>query len=277
MWTRAHVAWPGPKRQRAGAFQDAGAPPPDRGLSQTASHRQTDPHQNHSIRHSFIRLLRVGTTRAPEHRHADLKIRRVIPRSKFDLPRSSTPNCHWPPGWDFAGERARPGCRFGVAPCDAFPSAVRRGIFVEPQPKQNPQPHRGGIFRCCRSYGAFELMRCVSTNRPVLRTSPPSRPLRDKKIKRQLPSSSIPNWLGPFGWLGLCWGARPSQLPFPASRQKTFPNPNGIESFSPALTRSGYAGSTAHKNHNPNGVASASGTVDSTPSGVFSFSFRHPA
>ena len=22
------------------------------------------------------------------------------------------PNCHWPPGWDFAGERARPGCRF---------------------------------------------------------------------------------------------------------------------------------------------------------------------
>jgi hypothetical protein len=28
------------------------------------------------------------------------------------LPHSSTPNCHWPPGWDFAGERARPGCRF---------------------------------------------------------------------------------------------------------------------------------------------------------------------
>ncbi len=28
------------------------------------------------------------------------------------LRRSSTPNCHWPPGWDFAGERARPGCRF---------------------------------------------------------------------------------------------------------------------------------------------------------------------
>jgi hypothetical protein len=28
------------------------------------------------------------------------------------LPRSSTPNCHWPPGWDIAGERARPGCRF---------------------------------------------------------------------------------------------------------------------------------------------------------------------
>ena len=28
------------------------------------------------------------------------------------LPRSSTPNCHWPPGWDIAGERARPGGRF---------------------------------------------------------------------------------------------------------------------------------------------------------------------
>ena len=38
-------------------------------------------------------------------------------------PRSSTPNCHWPPGWDLAGERARPGCRFrhravvGMARC----------------------------------------------------------------------------------------------------------------------------------------------------------------
>jgi len=28
------------------------------------------------------------------------------------LPRSSTLNCHWPPGWDIAGERARPGGRF---------------------------------------------------------------------------------------------------------------------------------------------------------------------
>jgi len=35
-------------------------------------------------------------------------------RQKFNrpLPRSSTPNCHWPHGWNFAGERARPGCRF---------------------------------------------------------------------------------------------------------------------------------------------------------------------
>ena len=31
---------------------------------------------------------------------------------KHPLPRSSTPNCHWPPGWVFAGERARPGGRF---------------------------------------------------------------------------------------------------------------------------------------------------------------------
>jgi hypothetical protein len=28
------------------------------------------------------------------------------------LPHSSTPNSHWPHGWDLAGERARPGCRF---------------------------------------------------------------------------------------------------------------------------------------------------------------------
>jgi len=35
--------------------------------------------------------------------------------------------------------------------------------------------------------------------------------------------------------LGLGWGARPSRLPFSASRQKPFPNPNGIESSSPRL------------------------------------------
>ena len=54
---------------------------------------------------------------------------------KRRLPRSSTPNCHWPPGWDIAGERARPGCRFRRRAVRAVPSAVRRGIFVEPQTK----------------------------------------------------------------------------------------------------------------------------------------------
>jgi hypothetical protein len=28
------------------------------------------------------------------------------------VPTKTTPNCHWPPDWDFSGERARPGCRF---------------------------------------------------------------------------------------------------------------------------------------------------------------------
>jgi len=39
---------------------------------------------------------------------------RVLRATKLNrpLPRSSTPNCHWPPGWDIAGERARPGGRF---------------------------------------------------------------------------------------------------------------------------------------------------------------------
>jgi hypothetical protein len=64
---------------------------PDRGLSQTAALRQTDPRQNYSNRHSFFRPLQVGTTRAPEHRHADLKIPRVIPRSKFNFPTAISP------------------------------------------------------------------------------------------------------------------------------------------------------------------------------------------
>jgi hypothetical protein len=60
---------------------------------------------------------------------------------KHPLPRSSTPNCPWPPGWDLAGERARPGGRFRRR---ARPKRRRRGIFVEPQPKKlNPSPAFG--------------------------------------------------------------------------------------------------------------------------------------
>ena len=36
-------------------------------------------------------------------------------------------------------------------------------------------------------------------------------------------------------------------------------------------------GLPSHKNHNPNGVASASGTMGSTPSGLIAFWFRYPA
>jgi len=42
------------------------------------------------------------------------------------LPRSSTPNCHWPPGWDLAGERARPGCRFRRRAKNRFPNYPQR-------------------------------------------------------------------------------------------------------------------------------------------------------
>jgi hypothetical protein len=44
-------------------------------------------------------------------------------------------------------------------------------------------------------------------------------------------------------------------------------NPNGIQSLSPALTRSGYAGKTIRQRHNSEGVASVDGYDDSTPLG----------
>jgi hypothetical protein len=34
------------------------------------------------------------------------------------------PNCHWPPGWDFAGERARPGCRFSRRAKNRNPNGI---------------------------------------------------------------------------------------------------------------------------------------------------------
>jgi len=63
-----------------------------------------------------------------------LKLRCLLAseRKIFRQVLSSTPNCHWPLGWDLAGERARPGGRFRRR---AVPSAVRRGIFVEPKTK----------------------------------------------------------------------------------------------------------------------------------------------
>jgi hypothetical protein len=58
----------------------------------------------------------------------------IIFRFKHPLPHSSTPNCHWPHGWDFAGERARPGCRFRRRaknrPERARPRAQQRGKTV---------------------------------------------------------------------------------------------------------------------------------------------------
>jgi hypothetical protein len=41
---------------------------------------------------------------------------------KRPLPRSSTPNCHWPHGWVIAGERARPGYRFRRRAENRFPN-----------------------------------------------------------------------------------------------------------------------------------------------------------
>ena len=42
--------------------------------------------------------------------------------SFFILRHQSTPNCLWPHGWDFAGERARPGCRFRRRAENRFPN-----------------------------------------------------------------------------------------------------------------------------------------------------------
>jgi len=117
---------------------------------------------------------------------------------KRPLPRSSTPNCHWPPGWDFAGERARPGGRFrrravvGMARC-----AVRRPALSSP-----------------RRAGGSKFRR-------------PKRGKRQRGHRRaiSLPKrrSSTPNCHWPVlahgHQLGHCWGARPSRLPFSAVRR----------------------------------------------------------
>ena len=54
--------------------------------------------------------------------------------------------------------------------------------------------------------------------------------------------------------LGLCRGARPSRWPFPASRHKPFPNPNGIESSSPRLRGRATLGNRPTKFSTRNGL-----------------------
>jgi hypothetical protein len=74
------------------------------------------------------------------------------------LPRSSTPNCHWPPGWDIAGERARPGCRFrrpaGFVPQGQLEISQTRSVwFIVPSKsvlkgRRNPSSFQDGqIYR----------------------------------------------------------------------------------------------------------------------------------
>ena len=60
----------------------------------------------------------------------------IFLRFKTLLPHSSTPNCHWPHGWDFAGERARPGCRFRRRAENPFPklNGSTHGSGATPEP-----------------------------------------------------------------------------------------------------------------------------------------------
>ena len=57
---------------------------------------------------------------------------------KRPLPRSSTANCHWPPGWDIAGECARPGCRFRRRAAAPENSPAIHGWDLMPTISQSP-------------------------------------------------------------------------------------------------------------------------------------------
>jgi len=135
-------------------------------------------------------------------------------------PKSSTPNCLWPglgrrPPWRpgtkrvFAGERSRSGCRFRrcaeslpygarIVPIrSASPDKSTSNLFqtspgISPAASwDNSRSARNSQRRRVRHLpfvfpamslrnGARLICVAVSTNIPVLRTSPPSRPSRDK-------------------------------------------------------------------------------------------------
>ena len=145
---------------------------------------------------------------------------------KRPLPRSSTPNCHWPPGWDFAGERARPGGRFrrravvGMARC-----AVRRPALSSP-----------------RRAGGSKFRRPKAGKR---------RRGHRRAMSLPKPRSSTPNCHWPPGWDFARERARPGGR---FRRRAQTRNPNGIESFSPRLRGRATLGNRPTNFSTPNGL-----------------------
>ena len=136
-------------------------------------------------------------------------------------------------GWVFAGERARPGCRFR-----------RRAAAPENSPAIYGWVHGSGMFQvppgtkeffCRPSRDLFIwLTRYPAMNGwaiviASLRDFAAFAPFARQKFKHPLPRSSTPNchWpvLAPGHQLGICRGARPSRWPFSASRQNWFHAP----------------------------------------------------
>ena len=113
----------------------------------------------------------------------------------------SKPNRHWPHGWDFAGERARPGCRFRRR---ARPKRQRAGAL------QNASRIRWSSANAPAFWSAVALHRFSIAH--IIRTKfqTPFAPF----VHPKLPLAAR---------LGLCWGARPSRWPFSASRPPKAP------------------------------------------------------
>jgi hypothetical protein len=117
------------------------------------------------------------------HRYLTLHVQKFRVEKISALPHSSTPNCHWPPGWDIAGERARPGLGMG--------STAAPGCRVR-RPRRTP-------FR------------------------PPARCFQRGRWQPHAEARALPPFVHPklplAARLGHCWGARPSRWPFSASRR----------------------------------------------------------
>ena len=143
---------------------------------------------------------------------------------KHPLPRSSTPNCHWPHGWDFAGERARPRAqqrgktaRHRIGEC-VLPSGHCCGRGRPRSARVRPTQSARGLAHS----KTLRAVRASSVNAPAFWSAVALHRFfitHETCTQFQTPIAPFVHPKPPLAArLGLCRGARPSRWLFSASR-----------------------------------------------------------
>ena len=167
------------------------------------------------------------------------------------LPRSSTPNCHWPPGWDIAGERARPGCRFRRRAENPFPNPPAVSFYTLPMATRVKNRFRVVLTPFWPSDavpGQFDAFPALPSSFPVVLMPFPHRPSSLPVVPSRLPCrptpfpnapSPLPPGPTPFPVKFTGIPVPPSRLPRRPSRLPDAPSafPVGASRFPPVKLR----------------------------------------
>jgi hypothetical protein len=159
-----------------------------------------------------------------------IRVSSVAENSNARCLRLSTPNCHWPHGWDLAGERARPGGRFRRRAASPENSPAIYGWDSLPAIVQSPVrderiflPSLAGLFHLIDAIPSHEWLgycQCVAPRLRRLRAlrtakiQPPFAPVRPPQTAIGRPAGT---WLGSAPVPVAVSGVVPSPAPLGAA------------------------------------------------------------